>query len=180
MFQKKRRQGPSLSALENMNLQCFMVDGAQVQPQRAGRVVTALCAEQEAADSFLRRQQLQPAHLLVPEYVWPGGDETDNLAAQTLLQCPQGIPSGLWLDDELLPEDLEWIDIVYQYSGVTFGYQEISRGNVNLPANFNEQVVKGRLYRDMPFNDHGSDLMLGYDEKGRFGLQRKVLPDAPF
>jgi len=84
------------------------------------------------------------------------------------------------LNDELLPEDLEWIDIVYQYSGVTFGYQEISRGNVNLPANFNEQVVKGRLFRDVPFNDHGSDLMLDYNEKGRFGLQRKVLPDAPF
>lgn len=84
------------------------------------------------------------------------------------------------LNDELLPEDFEWIDIVYQYSGVTFGYQEISRGGVNLPSTFNEQVVKGRLFRDVPFNDHGSDLMLGYDEKGRFGLQRKVLPDAPF
>jgi len=84
------------------------------------------------------------------------------------------------LNDELLPEDLEWIDIVYQYSGVTFGYQEISRGNINLPVNFNERVVKGCLLRDAPFDDHGADLMLDYDEKGRFGLQRQILPDSPF
>lgn len=85
------------------------------------------------------------------------------------------------LNDELLPEEEKWIDIVYQYSGVTFGYQEISRGGAHLPENFNEQVVKGLLSTDRPFRvPEGSVLTIEGPDIDSLQLQRKVMQEAPF
>jgi hypothetical protein len=85
------------------------------------------------------------------------------------------------LNDELLPEEEKYVDIVYQYSGATFGYQEVSRGGKNLPENFTEKVLKGTLYRDTPFEAPEGSLLMITPSPGGFGkLIREKLSDAPF
>ena len=94
--------------------------------------------------------------------------------------CLRGIKFPDGLTDELLPGEEKYVDIVYRYSGVSFGYQEISRNGVGLPENFNEQVLKGTLFKDGSFRGEKGTLVIHNDSDGTHRLTRQKLADAPF
>lgn len=97
------------------------------------------------------------------------------------LGCLRGIKFPDNLNDELIPGEEKYVDIVYQYSGVTFGYQEISRGFARLPEDFSANVKKGKLYKERAFSaPEGSFLFIERDCMGQMALVRKKGIETPF
>ena len=85
------------------------------------------------------------------------------------------------LHDDLIPGEEKYVDIVYRYAGVTFGYQEISRGGASLPEDFVSKVQKGIVFKETSRKaPDGSLWLVERLPNGKRRLVQKNLPEAPF
>ena len=76
----------------------------------------------------------------IPVYSLPVTTSSKAVVCIPAFGCLYGIKFENETNDELLPEDLEYIDLLYRYSE-SFGYQLFS--NEKLPDGFVRQVQTG-------------------------------------